>query len=346
MADSTCTPAAPPVPLPKPRPAPPAQSRDEAACNEATRADLARLVDRQLPEITTGLLHGDPFGGSIPQMVEPPIAQLVHQAMPTVSRLCHGMSFARREEVVPFRFLGALCAHQCVEPEKAAHAVNGAAEAVADLLLARGRELDDLYGAANVDQAVAVMCGQLENFASRAVREVETGYARMEACPDAPSVEAGGLIDLLDERDDVGDETPDHQLLEPDTPRAVAVLVATGHRDDTPALLRAAQEMEVHVPGAIDCGLGQDPPTHARVVIPRPFGHDARDLHGVLQHIAVSNGVVIVVQYPGAGLNVLQRIYRDTLALLPEVIALDGRRSSVITAHHPTAPRTPLTVAA
>ena len=62
MADSTCTLVAPPVA--EPRPLPPTRPRQED-CNEGVRGDLARLVDRQLPEITTALLHGDPSSREI-----------------------------------------------------------------------------------------------------------------------------------------------------------------------------------------------------------------------------------------------------------------------------------------
>jgi hypothetical protein len=319
------------------------------ACNDATRADLARLVAHQLPQLTTVLVSGDPFGYGHAQPVAPPLAQLVHQALPVVERVCRQASRAGSADVVPFRFLGAVCAHQAVEQDEASAVLSGAVEAVADFLLARGREFDDLWGAENVDQAVTVICGQLEDFASRALPELEKGYARMNANSEPPTAEeASTYLELLQARGEAEATAAPfpESVLHDGTPRSIAVLVATGHRDDAPALAHAAQEIEVHLPGAVDLGMGDDHPTHWRVVIPRPASAEWRDMHGVLRHIAMTHGLVILVRYPGVGVAALRSTYRDTLTSLPEAIAAYGRRSAVVSTHAPTGPRTPAAVAA
>ena len=76
-------------------------------------------------------------------------------------------------------------------------------------------------------------------------------------------------------------------------------------------------------------------------------GHEAA-LTGVLplRHVARRNGAAIVVRHPSVTLGSARAAYRDTVASLPEVIAARGQRSTVVTSHAPTGPRTPVPVAA
>ena len=338
MADSTQAHGAAPT-------APPSDSES----SDAVRSDLARLVDRQLPELTTTLVHGDASRGDASPAVAPPLAQLVHEAMPMARSVCHGGKPVRHGDVLPFRFLGATCAGDGIAAETAVATVTAAVESVADLLLARSHEFDGLWGEANVEQAVAAMCGDLEAFASSAARQIGIAYAHWaNARVVHPSVdEEAALADVLTPREEA-DVDPDgkQDVLPANRRMLVAVIVATGQREDVPALARAAEEIETHLPEVVNLGLGEDQPTHWRVVVLRTVSQLGWDAQAVLRHVARRNGVVIVVRHPSVTLGRARAAYRDTVASLPEVIAAHGQRSTVVTSHAPTGPRTPIPVAA
>jgi hypothetical protein len=317
--------------------------------SDAVRSDLARLVDRQLSELTTALVHGDAFRDDAPLAVAPPLAQLVNEAMPMARSVCHGGKPVRHGDVLPFRFLGATCAGDGIAAETAVATLTGTVESVADLLLARSHEFDGLWGGANVEHAVAAMCGDLEAFASSAARQVEIAYAHWaNARVVHPSLdEEVALTEVLSSRVAPDVDPEKRQDVFPANRRMlVAVIVATGQREDVPALARAAEEIETHLPEVVNLGLGEDQPTHWRVVVLRTVSQLGWDAQAVLRHVARRNGVMIVVRHPSVTLGSARAAYRDTVASLPEVIAAHGQRSSVVTAHAPTGPRTPVPVAA
>lgn len=338
MADSTCTLAAPPATL--------TGRRD---LSDPVRTDLARLVDRQLPELITTLLHGSVQRGDDPATVSPALAQLVHAAMPMVAGVCHGGKRLPFNDVVPFRLLGAACAQAQATCDDAVETVTGAVEAVADLLLARGRELDDLYGAANIEAAIADMCGDLEAFASSAARQVEYGCGDAAEYRDTRPTndEASALLSVLSPRDDPAEHASAWEDVFPRSRRLIlAVLVATGKRDDTPALARAAADMAMHVPDTVSLGLGDNAPTHWRVAILRPLCKLPWDAHPVMRQIAARNGVTIVIRQPSISLDAARTVYRDAVDALPEIIAEHGQRSAVVTTRMSTGARGPLPIAA
>jgi hypothetical protein len=328
MADSTRAVLAPICPSSR-RMAP--RGVSEWTCNEATRADLARVVESHLPHLTARLLHRPLFASEHAIDPRPLSVQLVHEVLPVVTRICRDGRPARRSEVIPMRFVGVRCAQQGVGAEEASMAVSGAVEAVADMLLARAGELDDLWGQGNVDEAAGVLCGLLEDFASRAVREVEIGHARMvgSQATAIAVLRARHARSLMALSAWPGDPTP----------RSVAVLAATGRREDIPALSHAAKEIEVHLTGAVDAGLGDDTPTHWRVVVPFRRAEAWREVHPVLRHIAVAHGLVIVLPSPVTSEPALRVSYNETCVSLPDVIGELGSRRGVL--HPEDAPSPP-----
>lgn len=99
-----------------------------------------------MPAVATHLLHGDPWGIGRPiRNMHPALAQLVHEAMPIIGRLCRDGRLTHRDEIIPFRFLGARGAHAGIDSEVAGVTVRtAAAEAVMDATIRRTHELDDL----------------------------------------------------------------------------------------------------------------------------------------------------------------------------------------------------------
>lgn len=325
MADSTLALAAPPAAPPaSPAPPPPAASRPQRECNEAVRLDLARLAEMEMPNVATLLLNGDPWMVQPRVDIHPALAQLVHHAMPLISRLCRDGRLVTIDEVIAFRFLATRCAHGGVDCRRATRTVNDAAEAVMDAILRRAQELDELWGAKNVEAATTVLCGVLENFAARAAAQVKDGYAAYSAS------EARGK-----QRDRFRYPRPlDRRSLRSRdrTSRAVLVMVASAHRGGRRALATAAKEIEVQVPGAVDLGMRLADPAHHRVVIRIRDDATLRKVYPVLRYIAVAHGVVIVTRPPVNGMRALRSCYSELCESLREVTRETGRRSGIVPA--------------
>jgi len=323
MVDSTCTLAAPPAPPAPDDPLPPAAAGSERECNEAVRLDLARLTEIDMPSVATRLLNGDPWAIEPRVNVHPAQAQLVHQAMPLLGRLCRDGRLVTYDEVIPFRFLATRCAHAGIDSRQAMRTVTDAAEAVVDAMLPRVRELDDLYGPRNVDAAVTVLCGVLDNFAARAAAQVKEGYAAYGASlmrwEDRERTRA---LRPLDEHS--GRTRRDR------TSRAVLVMVASSRTGSRQALASAAKEIEVHVAGAIDLGLRRAEPAHHRVVIPVRDDAAWRRAYPLLRYIAVIHGVVILTRPPVVGLPALRACYDDLRRSLREAPRETVKRSGVV----------------
>jgi hypothetical protein len=321
--------------------APPApSSQPDREGNDAVRLDLARLVEMETPGVATLLLHGDPWEIAGRVDVHPAVAQLVHEALPIIGRLCRDGRLVSRDEVIAFRFLATRCAHAGIECKVAAQTVSNAAEAVLDAVLRRAHELDDLWGATNVEATTAVLCGVLENFAGRAAAQVKEGYATYQAgFVRARDKDPIRYVRVLDTDVDVSSRDR--------TSRAILVMLAAGHRDDAAALSTAAREIEVHVPGAVDLGVGSEAmPTHRRVVVPVRDDAAWRGVHPILRHIAVVHGVVIVTRPPVSGLWALRDCYTDLCGSLREIVRTSGRRSGLVAAEDTPTPTPSLTAAA
>jgi hypothetical protein len=342
MTDSTCTLIAPPAP-----PRPPATSsagtaQPEPEGNEGIRTDLARFAEMETPGVVTRLLHGDPWDvGPRANDLHPALAQLVHEAMPVLGRLCREGRLVSRDEVIPFRFLATRCAHAGINQDVAASIVSNAAEAVMDAVIRRTRELDELYGAANVEAATAMLCGVLEDFAGRVAAQLGDGYKAYAASLDAVNSRDPERATRLLRR-------MAHTATNDDAARAILVVVATGQREDAEALAAAAREIQVHVPGAIEAGAGADNvPSHHRVVVPVADGDGWRTIYPVLRYVAITYGVVIVTRPPVRSLAALRDCYYDVCSSLREVMRTSGQRSGVVGATADTpVPDAPLPAAA
>ena len=310
MVDSTCTLAAPPAP-PAPADPPTAAAPSQRECNEAVRLDLARLTEMDMPGVATRLLNGDPWAIEPRVNVHPAQAQLVHQAMPLLGRLCRDGRLVTFDEVIPFRFLATRCAHAGIDCRQAMRTVTDAAEAVVDAMLPRVRELDELYGPRNVDAAVTALCGVLENFAARAAAQVKDGYAAYSASLiRSEDRERARAMRPLDNRS--GATRRDR------TSRAVLVMVASSRTGGRRALADAAKEIEVQIAGAVDLGTRLAEPAHRRIIVPVRDDAALRQAYPLLRYIAMAYGVVIVTRPPVAGLSALRDCYDDLCRSLRE----------------------------
>jgi hypothetical protein len=171
MADSTRAVAAPLAPPPVPAPQPPDDDADDAVC-----VDLGRMAERDMPELVTRLLHGDPHGAEQLRSLHPATAQVIYETWRGLHRIVRRRRPVRKWEVLVFRFVGARCAHAGLDQDVVTSAISSTAEALMDVILSRSRQLDDLWGPHNVDAATAKFCGLLERYAARASLQVERGY--------------------------------------------------------------------------------------------------------------------------------------------------------------------------
>lgn len=85
------------------------------------------------------------------------------------------------------------------------------------------------------------------------------------------------------------------------------------------------------MPGAEDLGLGDARPIHRPVIVPVPDDSVWRDVHRLMRHIAVANGVVVVTRPPVNGLPLCGPATRTCAPRCARSSATRGRRRGVIT---------------
>jgi hypothetical protein len=297
-------------------------------CSNQARTALAEIVDDELSGLVAALVYdgGDsdgPEDGGSGHVVDPRFVQIVEDTGLHIVEMARRGRLPRRVDLIPFRFLGTECAHAGLRAEDVGDALDGAAEAILDLVVRRAPELECRWPAATVEMAVAAIAGGIETFSRFAYDELQFGYLVAGASGVRPRPEQVTLVCRALDRRGTGvglDDEAAAVQLNPIAPRML-VLVAHrggGHLRD---LDRAAGELARHLPRTIDAGLGDELPAHRRFVLEQTTREAWDTACGVLRDIAIRYDLIAVTHPPVASVSALRTLYREALSELPTLLA-------------------------
>jgi hypothetical protein len=321
MADSTHAQAGVAAPTHRP----PLPGRADP-CSAPARRAVVQLVEEELSPLVDGLIGGGAGDGT---RAQPALADLIKATVDCVAEASESGRLANDNDLLIFRVLGARCGSAKVAVDDAVATVDGAAEAVRDLLVSSAHQLDEIYGEPTVDAVVAALCGVTEVVSRRAHAPLVAGHA---AALDWWPRHTDWVATLCQVLDDPDEQTAAAAPTSINLVSLRSVAVFAGHRADVAERLQAAaHDAEVLLWHAVDAGDGRNT-AHRRIVVEYRSHQDWRETTATLAAIARVHNLIVRTTVPAPSLRRLAGAYQVLLHGLPGYTAPSVERGLITAA--------------
>ncbi|HXA30115.1 MAG TPA: hypothetical protein VN193_15345 [Candidatus Angelobacter sp.] len=290
----------------------PGNTEARQAILDLVGADLRRFVDARLDDDER---DGRISGGH----TEPPLRPVVDA---TIRAVCVAGRTGRLPDVADraaFEVLGVGCCGGVHDAADALAVLDACAEAIRDLVLIRGHRLDELFGEALIDRALASLCGVIEVVSTRASDALLAGHSAA-VTGERRDQRVAALVGTELDHPPAFREPENYDPIEL---RSVCVLYGSGPHV-IEALSAAARDAELLIPHAVDAGVGTAPP-HRRVVIERRYRTDWKRTAAIFRELSRWHGLDVRVTAPTNGRRRLADAYRSLLA---DIAAADTTTTS------------------